>query len=156
MKLLDVNVVLPAHRDDHPDHVLARTWLNGLLASGEQFAVPWLVWWSFLRLSTHHRIFSVPTPLEQALEFIRAVRAQPGHVSAGPGPGHDRHLEAVCVSGEATGDLMPDAVLATLAIEHGGVVVSFDRDFARFPNVRWEAPQAVQDDADEEGEAGKA
>ena len=60
MKLLDVNVVLPAHRADHPDHQVARAWLEGLTASGEQFGVPWTVWWSFLRLCTHQRVFPRP------------------------------------------------------------------------------------------------
>lgn len=112
-----------------------------MLAGGEQFGVPWTVWWSFVRLSTHHRVFSVPTPAEDAFGFIRAVRAQLGHVAVEPGPCHDAHLGAVCASGEAAGDLVPDAVLAALAVEHGGEVVSFDRDFARFPGLRWSRPE---------------
>ena len=142
MKLLDVNVVLPAHRVDHPDHHVARAWLEGLTESGEQFGVPWTVWWSFLRLCTHQRVFPVPTPLDEAVEFIRAVQAQPGHVAVEAGPRHDRHLHTLCTSGEATGDLIPDAVLAALAVEHGAEVVSFDRDFARFPALRWVRPEA--------------
>lgn len=141
MKLLDANVVLPAHRADHPDHAVARAWLDRLLASGEQFGVPWTVWWNFLRLSTHHRIFPVTTPADEAFEFIASIRAQPGHVPAEPGPHHERLLLRECESGEATADLMPDAVLAALGVEHGAEVVSFDRDFGRFPEVRWSRPE---------------
>ena len=140
MKLLDVNVVLPAHRADHPDHVVARNWLDALLAGREQFGVPWIVWWSFLRLSSHPRVFHVPTPLEEAIEFIRAVRAQPGHISVEPGDNHLDCLRTVSQRGEATADLVPDAVLAALTVEHGGELVSFDRDFARFPDLRWSTP----------------
>lgn len=140
MKLLDVNVVLPAHRADHPDHAAARAWLDDLLASGGQFGVPWVVWWSFLRLSGHPRVFSVPTPVAEACDFIDALRAQPGHISVEPGGSHLECLRRTCVEGEATADLMPDAVLAALATEHGGEVVSFDRDFARFPGLRWSRP----------------
>jgi len=142
MKLLDVNVVLSAHRADHPDHALTRAWLENLLASGEQFGVPWTVWWSFLRLSTHPRVFTIPTPLTDAGEFIAALRAQPGHVSVEPGDAHLDCLSKVCGNGEATGDLMPDAVLAALAIERGAEVVSFDRDFARFPGLSWLRPES--------------
>lgn len=141
MKLLDVNVVLAAHRADHPDHGAARPWLDGLLASGDQFGVPWTVWWSYLRLSSHPRIFSVPTPLSDALGYISALRTQPGHVPAEPGESHLDCLRAVCTEGEAAADLMPDAVLAALAFEHGAEVVSFDRDFARFPRLRWSRPE---------------
>lgn len=140
MKVLDVNVVLAAHRQDHPDHVTARPWLDQLLDRQEQFGVPWSVWWSFLRLSTNHRIFSIPTPAGEAFDFIRAVRAQPGHLAAEPGSAHERHLEKVCASGQAGGDLVPDAVLAAIAFEHGAELVSFDRDFARFPDLHWSSP----------------
>jgi uncharacterized protein len=142
MKVLDVNVVLPAHRADHPDHDEARAWLEELLARRGQFGVPWVVWWSFLRLASHPRVFEVPTPVAESCAFIAALRGQPGHVEVGPGPRHQRCLQDVLDAGEASADLVPDAVLAAIAIEHGGEVVSFDRDFARFPGLRWSRPRA--------------
>jgi uncharacterized protein len=142
MKVLDVNVVLPAHRADHPDHDEARDWLDALLARREQFGVPWVVWWSFLRLASHPRIFEVPTPVDESLTFIAAIRRQPGHVAIGPGPRHHDVLQEVLDAGEASADLVPDAVLAAIATEHGGEIVSFDRDFARFPGLRWTRPHA--------------
>jgi len=140
VKLLDVNVVLAAHRADHPDHTTARPWLDDLLASGDQFGVPWMVWWSFVRLSSHPRVFRLPTPLTDVFDFISALRAQPGHIPVEPGEAHLDCLRTVCASGEAAADLVPDAVLAALATEHGAEVVSFDRDFARFPELRWSRP----------------
>jgi hypothetical protein len=141
MRLLDVNVVLAAHRADHPDHATARPWLDDLLASREQFTVPWVVWWSFLRLASHPRIFKVPTPAEESFAFIAAIRGQAGHVAAEPGPRHIEFLRRAVDDGEAAADLIPDAVLAALAFECGGEVVSFDRDFARFADLAWTRPQ---------------
>ena len=142
MKLLDINVVLPAYRADHSEHEVARGYLDKLVTSGEQFTVPWIVWWSFLRLATHPRIFPVPATVDECLSFIEAFRAQPGHIQLDPGPRHAQCLRATCEAGEASGDLVPDAVLAALAVEHGGEVASFDRDFARFPGLRWVRPEA--------------
>lgn len=145
MKLLDVNVVLSAHRADHPDHTTARSWLDGLLDSGEQFGVPWTVWWSFLRLGSHPRIFEVPTPAADSFAYISAIRGQPGHVAIDPGLRHQDLLTRMLDDGEAAGDLVPDAVLAALALESGAEVVSFDRDFARFPDLRWVRPAPPQE-----------
>lgn len=142
MKLLDVNVLLPAYRDDHPDHAEARAWLDTLLAGEEQFGVPWTVWWSFLRLATHPRIFPEPSPRDEALEFVQAVRGQPGHVPVEPEQRHPNCLARTCALGEVGGDLVPDAALAALALEHACTVVSYDRDFARFPNIHWTTPHA--------------
>lgn len=61
-------------------------------------------------------------------------------MQADAGPRHLDLLSKVCADAEAAGDLVPDAVLAAIATEHGGTVVSFDRDFARFPDLRWERP----------------
>jgi toxin-antitoxin system PIN domain toxin len=140
MKLLDVNIVLAAHREDHPDYPVASRWLAGLVNGGERFGVPWLVWWSFLRLATNRRIFPVPTPIDDALAFITAVRAQPQHIGVEAGIRHLDVLTETCAQGQASGDLLPDAALAALAFENGCEVVSFDRDFARFPGLRWITP----------------
>jgi toxin-antitoxin system PIN domain toxin len=91
-------------------------------------------------LSSHPRVFPIPTPLEESFDFIAALRAQPGHISVEAGAYHLDCLRSVCEGGEVTADLMPDAVLAALAVEHGGEVVSFDRDFARFSELRWIRP----------------
>lgn len=135
MHLLDVNVLLAAHRGDHPHHGTVRPWFDDLLAGDESFTVPSVAWASFLRLATNRRVFTEPTPRDDAFAFIDATSAQPHHLSTGPGPRHMTLLRAVCDEGDATGDLIPDAVLATLAAEHGCGVVTLDRDFARFPSV---------------------
>jgi uncharacterized protein len=141
--LLDVNVVLAAHRGDHPHHAPVRAWFDELLAGEERFAVPALVWGSFLRLATNRRVFEVPTPREEAFAFAEAVCAQPLHLTIGPGPRHLALLRRVCEEGDALGDLIADATIAAIAAEHGCEVVTLDRDFARFPSVRHRRPTAA-------------
>ena len=136
MLLLDVVVVVAASRDDHPLFAVARPWLDGVLADGSDFAVPDVVAASYLRLVTHRRVFEVPTPLPDAFAFLDALAAQAAHVPLRPGVRHRALLRAACEEAGATGDLVPDAVLAALAREHDAQVVTFDRDLARFPSVR--------------------
>ena len=141
MLLLDVNVVLAAHRADHP-RACARC-VDGstnLLAGDEEFTVPTVVWGSFLRLATNRRIFAVPTPRDEAFAFVDATCAQPHHLLTGPGPRHLDVLRRLCDEADATGDLLPDAVIGAIAIEHGCEVVTLDRDFARFTSVRHRRP----------------
>ncbi len=135
-----MNVVLAAHRDDHPDFATARRWLQDLLKAREPFAVIDLVAGAFLRLATNRRIFSIPTPLPDAFAYLNALRGQPGHVMLGPGAGHMQLLERLCDSADVSGDLIPDAQLAAIALEHACELVSFDRDFARFESLRWTRP----------------
>ena len=139
--MLDVNVVLSAHRDDHPHFEVARGWLDETLAGGTPFSVPDLVAGSFLRVATNSRIFAVPTPIAEAFDYLRALRVQPGHVLLSPGPRHLELMERLCTDADARGDLIPDVQLAALAIEHACELVSFDRDFARFTDLRWTLPE---------------
>ncbi len=142
MKLLDVNVVLAAHRDDHPLFEPARAWLDELLQAGARFSVTDLIAGSFVRLATNRRIFDVPTPVQDAFAYVRGLRAQPGHLTLAPGPRHLELFESLCRGSDAVGDLASDAQIAAIALEHGAEVVSFDRDFARFAGLRWSRPPA--------------
>jgi uncharacterized protein len=143
LKLLDVNVILAAHRDDHPDFEIARPWLNGILAARTPYALIDSVAGAFLRIATNRRIFAVPTPVDDAFAYVKALRAQPGHVMLSPGPRHLDLLERMCASTDASGDLIADAQLATIALEHASELVSFDRNFARFTEVEWSRPARV-------------
>lgn len=133
--LLDVNVVVAAHRDDHPHHEVVRQWFDDVVADDEPFTVPVVVWASFLRLVTNRRVFKLPTPLAEAFAFIDRTCAQPTYVSSGPGPRHMSLLRRQCEDADAQGDLVPDAVLAAIAVEHACTVATLDRDFARFTSV---------------------
>jgi uncharacterized protein len=140
--VLDVNVVLATHRADHSHHELARRWFDAKVATSETFSVPNAVWASFLRLATNRRAFPVPTPRDEAFAFVDAVRAHPSHRSLEPGPMHLDLLRRLCDEGDARGDLVPDAVIAAIALEHGCAVASLDRDFARFSSIEHVLPIA--------------
>ncbi len=99
-----------------------------------------MVWSSFVRIVTNRRIFAVPSPAADAFDFVRAVRDQPRHVSIAPGDRHLEVFEQLCVDGQAVGDLVPDAYIASLALEQGASVATLDRDFARFTGLSVVAP----------------
>jgi hypothetical protein len=96
----------------------------------------------FLRVVTHPRVFSPPTPIARALEFAGAVREQPNAVVVAPGKRHWEIFARVCAEAGVTGNLVPDAYLAALAIESGSEWITTDRDYARFPDLRWRHPLA--------------
>lgn len=141
MLLLDVNVVVAAHRDDHPHAAIIDDWFRDVLAGSEPFAVPTVVWGSFLRLATDRRIFEPPTSVRDAFAFLDGVCAQPHHLLLAPGPHHFTLLRRLCEEADATGDLVPDAVIAAIALEHGCAVASLDRDFARFASIDHVVPR---------------
>lgn len=135
MLLLDVNVVVAAFRGDLPQHEAVSGWLDELIELRAPFSVPTVVWASFIRLVTNRRIFDPPTPVGEAFAFLDAVCAQPHHHLLGPGPQHLALVRRICEEADATGDLVPDAVVAAIALEHGCAVASLDRDFARFSSI---------------------
>lgn len=102
--------------------------------------MPDSVWASFVHVATNRRIFTVPTPVADAFEFLRSVRAQPNHIALAPGERHLELFEQLCLEADAGGDLAPDAYLAAMALEHGSELASLDRDFARFDSLRWSLP----------------
>src|SRR4029077_18012317 len=118
MLLLDVNIVLAAHRYDHPHHRSAWALFDTMRSGNERFTVPAVVWSSFLRLATNRRVFEVPTPRDDAFAFIDAVCAQPSYLALGPGPRHLGLLRRLCDEADALGDLVADAALAAIAAEH--------------------------------------
>jgi hypothetical protein len=135
--LIDVNVLLYAHRPESPRHAQARGWLTGVLDGHEPVGVSELVLSGFLRVVTNHRVYVQPTPVDVALEFCDAVLAAPASVAVRPGPRHWSIFSALCRKVGARANLVPDAFHAALAIENGATWVTTDRGFARFPGLRW-------------------
>jgi toxin-antitoxin system PIN domain toxin len=138
--LPDVNVLVLAHRSDQRDHEATRTWLADEVNSERPFALADVAVAGFLRIVTHPRIFEVPTPLSEAVAFVDGLAEQPTCVPVGAGPRHWAILREVLRDADARANLVPDAHLAAIAIEHGATVVTRDRGFARFAAVRWLDP----------------
>ena len=143
MVLPDVNILVSAYRDDAPEYVSCRSWLEAVLGADEAFAISDLVLSGFVRIVTHPRIFARPSPFDHALEFADVIRGQPHCVPVSPGRRHWNLFTGLCREAEATGNLVPDAYFAALAIERGCVWITLDRDFARFPGLRWSRPAKV-------------
>ena len=140
MVLPDVNVLLYAHREEIPDHPACRDWLEELIHSPQAFGLSDIVLSGFLRISTHSRIFDPHTPLDTALTFTGQLRNRPNRVAIAPGPRHWEIFTRLCKQVQCKGNLVQDAYLAALAIESGSEWITTDRDFSRFPDLRWRHP----------------
>jgi len=142
MFLVDVNVLIYAHRPEVPQHGHCLTWLESMVNTGSSFGMAEFVLSSFIRVITNPRAFAVPTPLIQAIRVANDLLARPNCMRIRPGPGHWALFTGLCAAVNARGNLVTDAYLAALAIEHDCDWISTDRDFARFPGLRWRHPLA--------------
>ncbi len=141
MRLLDVSVLVHAHREDAPDHAFFHRWLLELVNGREAYGVCDLVLSAFVRVVTHPRIFKEPSTVDEALLFAEIVRGQPQCCVIAPGPRHWAIFRELCLRASARGNRAIDAYLAALAIESGSEWVTADRDYARFPGLRWLHPK---------------
>jgi toxin-antitoxin system PIN domain toxin len=135
--LLDVNVLVAAMREDAPRHGAVKSYVEGLRRAPEPFGLSEYVLASTVRVLTHPRVFAPPTPQKSALAYVSALRNSSNVLFVAPGPRHWEIFRELLVSSGATGNLVPDAWLAALAIEHGCEWISDDADFARFSGLRW-------------------
>lgn len=140
MLIADVNVFLYAHRPESAQHDKHRQWLDDAVHGTEVFGVSEAVLSSFLRITTHHRVYLEPTPPEVAVAFCEAVLRGPAVVRVRPGPEHWHIFTSLLQTSGARGNVVPDAYLAALAMEHGATWITTDRGFARFPGLRWRTP----------------
>lgn len=137
-----MNVLLYAFREDAADHPRYREWLLIALRGDEPVGLADTVLSGFLRIVTHRGIFRPPTPPEEAIAFVDALVESPTTALLQPGPRHWSIFRNLCLETGARGNLVADAYLAALAIEYGCEFMTTDRDFARFPSLRWRHPLA--------------
>jgi hypothetical protein len=136
-------VLVYAFHEGTPEHGRYREWLEAAVASDEPIGLADIVLSGFLRVATHPRVFSPPAPIDLALAFADAIRSQPNAVTVSPGERHWEIFRRLCVEAGAKGNLVADAYLAALAIESGSEWITTDRDFSRFPGIRWRHPLAA-------------
>lgn len=140
MILCDVNVLLYAFRADSAGHPRYRQWLLEVVEGDAAYAVSPQVLSALVRIVTHPRVFVQPSTTDEALAFCDALLAPPTCIVLVPGPRHWSIFRNLCRQSGARGNLVPDAYLAALAVEHGCEWVTTDRDFSRFAGLRWRLP----------------
>jgi len=141
--LVDANLLLYAVDSSSPRHGPARAWLQGVLNGDRPVGIPWASIGAFLRIATHPRVARHPLDAGGAWEHVAAWLATPV-AWVPPATGRTAAiLGRLVTEHDITGNLVPDAQLAALALENGLTVCSADSDFARFAEVRWENPLAT-------------
>ena len=136
MQSPDVNVLVSAFREDAVHHEHCRRWLVEAVSGRDRVAVSELVLSGVLRVLTHPKVFHPPAPSGDAIAFVDSLLAQPELSTLRPGDGHWRIFHGMASALQLTGNRLPDAYHAALAIEHGCEWVTLDRGFAIYPGLR--------------------
>lgn len=140
MILPDTNLLVYAYNRDDSQHSAAELWLRSTLASRVPIALPWVTIGGFVRVITNRRALARPVSVEQAISIVDEWLAEPAIHLIRPGEGHWPILQRMLRAVKVGGNLVTDAHLAALAIEHDCELCSADTDFARFPGLRWRNP----------------
>ncbi len=140
MILIDANLLLYAYDSSSTSHESARRWLEEVFAGNEPVRLAWATVLAFLRISTNPRLQQQVFTLPEAISIVEEWLAQPNSSLLAPGDRHWRILAGILPEAQARGPLVMDADLAALAIEHGATLYSNDRDFSRFPGLKYVNP----------------
>lgn len=138
--LVDANILLYAVDEDSAVHAQARDWLELALNGPRRVGIPWVSVAAFVRIATHPRALREPLTPEEAWQLVEDWLDAPAAWVPAPGRGHRAILGQLIRDLDLRANLVSDAVLAALCIEHGLQIVSADSDFARFTDVAWLNP----------------
>ncbi|MGH2856387.1 MAG: TA system VapC family ribonuclease toxin [Solirubrobacteraceae bacterium] len=138
--LIDANLLLWAHHRQFAHHESARAWLAGTLSNVRTVGIPWPSVLAFVRLSTHRRVLARPLDVLTAHGVVAGWLSRDNVITPVPTQRHLVLFGDLLRQGQAAGDHSTDAHLAALAIEWGLLLMSADRDFARYPGLRWQDP----------------
>lgn len=138
MLLLDVNILVYAHREDSPHHTRYAAWLTDLAQGVEPFGLSAPALEGFVRIVTNPKIFAPPSTVETAFRFLDQLLDLPHCMLVRPSAQHWAIFQDLCSLPGIRGPLVADAAHAALAIETGCEWVTADTDYARFsPPLRW-------------------
>jgi toxin-antitoxin system PIN domain toxin len=140
MILPDVNVLIYAFRKDVPQHAICRPWLDSVVHGDARFGVSPLTLGAVVRITTNPRAYRTPSTTEEAFGFCEDLLGQPHCQTVEPGERHWPIFKQLCIETDTRGSRVSDAWFAALAIEWGCDWVTFDRDYARFPGLKWQTP----------------
>jgi uncharacterized protein len=138
--VLDANILLYAYDSSSAKHKQARTWVERIFSEESLVGIPWQTVSAFLRVVTNASLPGRRFTIEEAAQVVEQWQEQPNVRFLAAGEEHWSLLRRMLVTGQARGPMVSDAQLAALTLEHGGVLYSTDRDFARFPGLRWSNP----------------
>lgn len=140
MILVDTNLLLYAEDQLSPRHTAARRWWDAKLSGTTPVCLCWTVICAFIRIGTNPRVFEAPLSIEESVSRVQSWMAQPCIRLIYPTKQHWEILQQLMIDGQAKANLVSDAHLAALAIEHNCELFSTDADFARFPKLKWQNP----------------
>jgi len=143
--LVDANLLLFAYDAASEHHARARTWLEDVLSGSDPVGFAWVTLLAFLRIATNPRALARPLTLAEATAIVSSWLGQPCVSLLQPGERHWEILSGLLEPAQARGPLVMDAHLAALAMEHGAVLASNDRDFARFDGLQIVNPLAGEE-----------
>jgi uncharacterized protein len=139
--LPDVNVLIHAFRSDVSQHAVCRRWLTDVVSGDTRFGLSPMVLSAVVRITTNSRVFRTPSPLDEAFGFCDDLLGQPHCQIVEPGERHWDNFRRLCLETDTRGTRITDAWFAALALEWGCEWITFDRDFARFPGLKWSVPE---------------
>ncbi len=140
MILPDVNVLIYAFRSDVPQHGVCRSWLADIISGDARFGLSPMVLSAVVRITTNPRVFRKPRPLDEVFGFCGDLLGQPHCQIVEPGERHWDSFQRLAIETDTRGSGITDAWFAALAIEWGCEWITCDRDFARFPGLKWSTP----------------
>lgn len=143
MRIVDANVLLYAVNSSSEHHEASRRWLDGALSGNDVVGLAWVPLLAFARLTTKQGLFPSPLSPDAAIEQITDWCSAPAAVIVNPTARHADVLANLLSSTGTGGNLVNDAHLAALALEHRARIVTYDNDFGRFEGVRWDVPEAL-------------
>jgi len=138
--MVDVNILLYAEDKLSPLNKQARQWWDSQLSGESTVCLCWEIITAFIRISTNRQIFKKPLTAVQAITRVQSWLDQPCVRLIKPIDSHWLIFKTLLQEGQATANLVADAHLAALAIEHGCVLFTTDSDFSRFPKLKWKNP----------------
>ena len=141
MIIPDTNLLVYAYNDENPQHPGARQWWENTVAGDGSVGIPWVVSMGFIRLMTNPRVLSSPLSTSTATELVQEWFEYKHITPVNPGTDHIRLLHQLLQEAGRGGNLVPDAHIAAIAMEHQAVVHTYNvSDFARFTGVQWSNP----------------
>jgi toxin-antitoxin system PIN domain toxin len=140
MILPDVNILINAFREDAPQYSVCRPWLDGIVLGNERFGLSPLALAAVVRVTTNRRTYVNPSSFDEVFGFCEDLLGQPHCQIVEPGERHWDIFKRLCIETNTRGATVTDAWYAALAIEWGCEWVTLDRDYARFPGLRWRQP----------------